>query len=162
MTLEPQQAKVHPIPFRELATFWAVIIVPWSPELCMLQHFYRWLASNPNATVLSFDRMELSYSHASLRLLQSLFPGRLELVRGSSDLTMPERLLGAGADAEPPCDLVSIDGGHDWATATHDVLNVLPLTGPRTLFLFDESSGRIASAPKAKAARPRPQMWMYL
>eukprot|EP00928_Gymnodinium_smaydae_P013881 TRINITY_DN15034_c0_g2_i1.p1 TRINITY_DN15034_c0_g2~~TRINITY_DN15034_c0_g2_i1.p1 ORF type:complete len:414 (+),score=74.95 TRINITY_DN15034_c0_g2_i1:133-1242(+) len=29
------------IPFRELATFNAVVILPWSPELCMLRHLFK-------------------------------------------------------------------------------------------------------------------------
>ncbi|CAJ1340305.1 unnamed protein product [Effrenium voratum] len=38
-TIVPQGGRI--IPFREMASFHAVVIVPWSPELCMLRHLFK-------------------------------------------------------------------------------------------------------------------------
>lgn len=103
-----------------------------------------WLAASRRTTrVYSFDRMQLSYSRASLALLQKLFPGRLEMSEGDSDRSVPNLVAQRCADdatrSLPKCDLISIDGGHDEFTTLHDVLNMLPLANPRgATVLFDD------------------------
>merc|ERR1711879_169899 len=36
---EAQEGRI--LPFEELAKFYAVIILPWSPEICMLRHLFK-------------------------------------------------------------------------------------------------------------------------
>eukprot|EP00927_Polykrikos_kofoidii_P003181 TRINITY_DN11263_c0_g1_i1.p1 TRINITY_DN11263_c0_g1~~TRINITY_DN11263_c0_g1_i1.p1 ORF type:complete len:788 (-),score=70.66 TRINITY_DN11263_c0_g1_i1:14-2377(-) len=33
--------QTKPLPFKNIATFYAVVILPWSPELCMLRHLFK-------------------------------------------------------------------------------------------------------------------------
>jgi hypothetical protein len=102
-----------------------------------------WLSSNA-ATVTSFDRMGLAYSASTLHLLQKAFPGRLTMWPGDSLRTVPKfvaahtLMLGESAPATGGCDLLSIDGGHEWEVALHDFLNLVPAASPRALFLFDD------------------------
>jgi hypothetical protein len=95
---------------------------------------YLFLASRPNVRVVSFDLGEHDYVDFMKELIDTLFPGRHELVKGDSRQTLP-----AYADAHPErrFDLVFVDGGHDYEVAVADLANGARL-GDRPLVMMDD------------------------
>jgi len=92
-----------------------------------------WLTANPTATVQSFDLFHLPWNRACASLLKARFPGRLTTYRGDSLSRVPE--------APPfarPCDLVHVDGKHDYIHTIRDALNLISRSSPGALFMFDD------------------------
>jgi len=91
-----------------------------------------WLTANAAAHVHSFDLFGPRASGTrTAALLQSRFPGRLTVHKGDSVRTVPIATL-------PPCDLVHVDGRHDYEHTVLDALNLLAKASPHALFLFDD------------------------
>lgn len=95
---------------------------------------YMFLASRSDVRVVSFDLGEHAYVDLMKELIDTLFPGRHELVKGDSRQTLP-----AYADAHPErrFDLVFIDGGHEYEVAAADLANGARL-GDRPLVMMDD------------------------
>ena len=91
-----------------------------------------WLAAAPNSTVVTFDLFRSSTSLAALEFLQAKFPGRLRPHRGDSSRTVPHASISAG------CDLVHIDGRHQYPAVIEDTLHMLPKVNPGALLIFDD------------------------
>jgi len=68
-------------------------------------------------------------------LIDELFPGRHELIKGDSCVTVP-----AFADANPDrrFDLIYIDGCHDYEVAMADIENCRRLSAPGSIVLMDD------------------------
>ena len=98
-----------------------------------------WLSANPSASLATFDLFDhhrlgfmKSVMRVSLALLQSRFPGRIEAFAGDSKVKVRTARLRA------PCDLVHVDGKHDYDHATWDTLNLLAQARPSVLVLVDD------------------------
>ena len=66
--------------------------------------------ANPNMTVISFDMAtHLSTVH-SVALLQEKFPGKLVVVLGDSQKSVPDYFSN---NKDAVCDVVLVDGGHE-------------------------------------------------
>jgi predicted O-methyltransferase YrrM len=92
-----------------------------------------WLMANPNATLHTFDL----WSHgpagrAGLQLLKTRFPGRILAHVGDSLHTIARTTIA------PPCDLVHIDGRHDYAHTLTDFVNFVPKARADAVYLFDD------------------------
>jgi len=86
--------------------------------------------------VYSFDVQAHPYSKASLQLLETLFPGKITLVKGDSAKT-----LKAFPNEHPQvhCDVVSVDGCHSKAYVVGDVEFFQMFTVPDNILLVDDT-----------------------
>jgi hypothetical protein len=79
----------------------------------------RFLAQS-GAALYEFDSGEHSYAKAAADFLVSKFPKRFNLIWGDSKHSLPEF---ASQHPDVQCDLIIIDGGHDYPTAMADLRN---------------------------------------
>jgi len=88
----------------------------------------RWLLhSNPQAHVYSFDIGVHGYSRPAAKWLEEVFPGRHTATWGDSTQTIPVfRLQHPGVK----CNLIFVDGGHDYPVAVADLQNFMPMADP--------------------------------
>jgi predicted O-methyltransferase YrrM len=96
---------------------------------------YAFLAASPQTKVVSFDLMEFEYCERAKAHIDEEFPGRHQLVRGSSQQTVaryhkqhPDRRF----------DLIFIDGNHTFMGAFADLLNMKMLSTERTVVVMDD------------------------
>jgi hypothetical protein len=90
-----------------------------------------YLISNPNSTVTIFDTCEHSYTIPCFEYLKNNFPNRLTLIKGDSNLTIPEYHKN---NLSKKFDLVHIDGGHDRKTANNDFMNCYKIASNKIIF----------------------------
>ena len=94
-----------------------------------------WLSASARTTVISFDiwsSEKRAVQIRALRLLQARFPGRLHVITGPSEVSIPR------SPHRSQCDLVSIDGAHKYKNVLRDVLNMRTLSKPDALYLLDD------------------------
>lgn len=91
-----------------------------------------WLTANPTAHVHTFDLLKTRAGQTAYALLSARFAGRLTMHAGDSARTVPL------ANLREPCDLVHVDGRHDYFYTVGDCLNLLRHTRAQALFLFDD------------------------
>jgi len=88
----------------------------------------RWLLhSNPQAHVYSFDIGQHGYSRPAATYLEKTFPGRHTATWGDSTQTLPVFRL---QNPEVKCNLIFVDGGHDYPVAVADLQNFMPMADP--------------------------------
>lgn len=88
----------------------------------------RWLLhSNPQAHVYSFDIGVHGYSRPAAKFLEDTFPGRHTATWGDSTQTIPVFRL---QHPEVKCNLIFVDGGHDYPVAVADLQNFMPMADP--------------------------------
>lgn len=93
-----------------------------------------WLEASAQAHVVSFDLADQPWVMPCFRYLQRRFPGRLHLVVGISQDTVPRFAAEAGARF----DLLLIDGGHDREECRADLLNARALAAPGAVVVVDD------------------------
>ena len=90
------------------------------------------LEANPNAHLTCIDICTHTYTKPCFRVLESLYPGRVTLLEGSS----PDIL----AAIEEKFDLIHIDGAHDTEIAEKDILHSIRLSKPGTILVMDDTN----------------------
>jgi len=123
----------------------------------------QFLTANPLATLLSFDLVENDYVQVALTAVATLFPGRHQLRRGSSALTVPQ------FHAEQPafqCNVIFVDGDHTFEGAWADLKNMAQLAPPGATVAVDDMDipGVIQAWEKAIAEcliTPEPHQNMF-
>jgi hypothetical protein len=95
-----------------------------------------WLSSKHDLKLLSFDLGHHSYVQGSRKFLDETFPGRLELVLGSSLDTVPQF-----AKDHPGyvCDVLHIDGGHYGEVPYLDLVNMKVMARNHSVVLIDDA-----------------------
>lgn len=96
------------------------------------------LLAAPQAHVTCVDLCAWSHTARCVAYLQSQFPGRVTLLRGSSRDVLP---LVQGV-----FDLVHVDGDHSYEGAKFDMEHAHRLSAPDTVFVFDDYYDGIARA----------------
>lgn len=87
----------------------------------------RWLLHS-KARVVSFDLGEHDYGEPASRWLSNKFPGRLEVTWGDSIWTVPDFKK---QNPDVKCDLIFIDGGHDYKAALADLEHFASMANPQ-------------------------------
>lgn len=85
-----------------------------------------WVSAANNISVLSFDIAQYDYTYTAMRFYAHNYPGRVVFVLGSSTETLP-KLSQSYAGS---CNMLVVDGGHDYEVAKQDILNMRVLANP--------------------------------
>jgi Methyltransferase domain len=93
------------------------------------------LEANPDAHVVSFDLGEHGYSETAKRYIDAHYPGRHSIVWGDSRETIPVYKEGKPALI---FDIIFIDGGHAYETASSDLIKMKSFAGPHTVIIMDD------------------------
>lgn len=93
------------------------------------------LAAHPTVRILAFDLGEHAYTIPCYEALSSAFPGRIELILGRSQRTLPDYARTRGGCI---ADLLHIDGDHSPAGAKADLQNAAMLARPGAWVVFDD------------------------
>ena len=96
-----------------------------------------WLTGNVHTHVYSFDLGGHPYSRPMASYLQATFPGRLTVTWGDSKVTIPAFIK---QHPDVRCDLIIVDGGHDYREANADLSNFRRLASKVHLLLVDDIS----------------------
>ena len=100
-----------------------------------------WLIANPNATIVEFDLFVHPYSTLGENFIRSnlaLNSSRLSIHKGDSKIVVKDFY-----ERNPnfKCDLLSVDGSHDYADAVEDVSNMMKLANPEwNALLIDDTN----------------------
>lgn len=122
--------------YRELAT------QPWVDTICETGFNAGHLAAlmlsvNPHAKMYSFDLGDMPYSAAAMQFVQTVFGDRFSLIVGNSTTTLAEF---AWIHPGIKCDLMIIDGGHEFEVSRADIANFQRLASPgRHKVLVDDT-----------------------
>jgi len=95
---------------------------------------YAFLQTNPEVTVTSFDIGDHPYIKAAKEHIDEMFPGRHTLIIGDSTITVPE----FAREVAEKFDLIFIDGGHTFAVAMTDIINMKELAHKDTAVIMDD------------------------
>mmetsp|Transcript_39581 Transcript_39581/g.69603 ORF Transcript_39581/g.69603 Transcript_39581/m.69603 type:complete len:287 (-) Transcript_39581:273-1133(-) len=109
-----------------------------------------WLHANTRARVFTFDLAERPYTNATLDWLNSQYNGRLTMIAGDSDRTIP--WFANSHAAVLSCDLVFVDGAHSYAGELSNILNFQRLarcTGSH--YIMDDCSCTESKLPTTMA-----------
>ena len=92
-----------------------------------------WLTGNRNTHVYSFDANFHKYSPLMAKYINKTFPGRFNIIWGDSKKTIP-----AFTKKHPgfTCDLIWIDGGHDYPEIKADLRNLRALANKKRHYLL--------------------------
>jgi hypothetical protein len=96
---------------------------------------HTFLEANPDATVYSFDLGEHRYVRPAKEHIDEVFPGRHHLILGDSLKTVP------AFHREHPelrFDVIFVDGGHSYAVAKGDLMNMRRMAAPKAWLLTDD------------------------
>jgi predicted O-methyltransferase YrrM len=96
---------------------------------------YAFLAASPQTRVVSFDLMEFDYCERAKAHIDEEFPGRHQLVRGSSQKTVP---LYHAQHPNRRFDLMFIDGDHTFMGAFSDLINMKEMATDHTVLVMDD------------------------
>ena len=102
------------------------------------------LKTAPGAKVTSIDLAQMPWVGCAKKWLDITYPGRHELLKGNSLLTIPELMrLTFFHDAVPKkYDLIYIDGAKDFATVKRDIVNCKDLAHAETIVIVNDYSVR--------------------
>ncbi len=92
-----------------------------------------WLNGKPNTVLYSFDIAKHSYVMPMVRVMKSLFPGRLHFTPGDSTESLPHFIK---KNPHVNCDLVVIDGGHSGIVPKLDFENLKKMVIPGSLHML--------------------------
>ena len=107
--------------------------------ICFQGHSaFIWLNSNKNIQHYSFDIGEHNYTKPAVKLIQSIFPGRLHIKYGDSRWTLPEF---HSVHSDISCDLIVIDGGHYENVPQKDLENFREMASQSNLIILDDQPG---------------------
>lgn len=92
-----------------------------------------WLSANPESTVSVFDLWSHSYADAGFDFLKQRYGSRITAYKGDSITTLQSTKL-------PRCDVISVDGGHDYEHALIDLFQFKRLAFKHTIGFIDDTN----------------------
>lgn len=107
------------------------------------------LASNPMATLTSFDLGSLTWSKAMVQHVKGLFPGRFTYIQGNSFNTVPAYGQRLQAHQEKHCDLFFVDGDHSYEAAKKDFHHALQVLSDVGYLMADDHTYHFPGVIKA-------------
>jgi predicted O-methyltransferase YrrM len=104
------------------------------------------LISNPELQIQGLDLGEHAYAHRCAEILKKDFPGRVNVIFGDSQITMPTL-------PSNTFDMVHVDGGHSEEVATSDIQSAARILKPKGSLLLDDTN--LGAVLKAIAKVPQ-------
>jgi hypothetical protein len=99
---------------------------------------FAFLTASPHVVVHSFDLGKFRYSRPMAKYLANVFSNRLAVHFGDSNDQVP---LFNGQHPDFTCDLMFVDGGHNYVNAVNDLKNFASMANPRkNLIVADDIS----------------------
>jgi len=89
------------------------------------------MAADDDASLVMFDLLKYSYSSATVKLVQSMFPLQIEVIKGDSTVEVPKL-------PDRTCDLFSVDGDHRYPGAKLDIYNAINKTKVGGTLILDD------------------------
>ena len=114
-----------------------------------------WLSSSPTSRLVEFDTFDTAQGLAALDFLQRRYPGRVTAYRGDSLVEVPRARLPS------PCDVVHIDGRHQYDYVLRDFFHVREHASPNATYVFDghtQCTTRTAHLFPTFSHLPRPDL----
>ena len=97
---------------------------------------FAYLTAKSDSKVHSFDLANHHYALVMTSFLNRIFPGRLFVHFGNSSYTIPEYIVG---NPSFRCDLMLVDGGHDYDIAKSDLTHFVSVANPdNNVIMFDD------------------------
>eukprot|EP00435_Cladocopium_sp_Y103_P072469 s352_g40.t1 len=93
------------------------------------------LSAHPQLRIIAFDLCEHSYTRPCFNILADAFPGRLQLVPGRSQQTLPRW----ARENQLRADLIHIDGAHEPEAAKADLQNAKAVARHGAWVVFDDT-----------------------
>lgn len=101
---------------------------------------FNWLTANSQTVVHSFDLGNHKYAHVMSDYIVALFPGRFFIHFGNSMETIPAFIA---ANPIFRCDIMFVDGGHDYLVAKADIENFVSMArNDHSIIIFDDYPGK--------------------
>lgn len=94
-----------------------------------------YLYLNPRPTYQGVDLFLRDYTEIGYKKLLELFPGRVDLAKGSSTEVLPRMI----SNFHFSSDTIHIDGGHSYECALADLLNCAHFCNRSTLVILDDA-----------------------
>ena len=94
------------------------------------------LENNEKCNVFSFDIGTHHYVNIGKQYIDNTYPNRHKLFIGDSKISLP---LFINNYKEAKMDVIFIDGGHDYGTATSDLINCRNLSHKDTILIMDDT-----------------------
>lgn len=91
------------------------------------------LLVNPHINITCVDICEHKYTPPCFEFIQNMFPNRIQLIKGNSELVLPE-LVKQGLKY----DMIHIDGGHSNKTFFHDTQNSIKMINKDGIIVVDD------------------------
>jgi len=85
---------------------------------------FNFLTASRQSVVHSFDVGHYPYTEPMARFMTATFPGRFSLHVGDSGTTVPKFIR---ANPDFRCDVIFVDGGHNYDNAFADLSNLIPV-----------------------------------
>jgi predicted O-methyltransferase YrrM len=98
---------------------------------------HAFLAQGAKRHVISFDIGKHPYIKPAKKLIDEWYPGRHDLILGTSLETVPVFKL---ANPNTDFSMIFIDGGHSYKTASADIRNMFALSDVDTVLVMDDTT----------------------
>ena len=119
---------------------------PWVKQVCEIgfnagHSALYWLAASHKTSLLSFDIGVHAYSKVMADYMSLTYPGRFQIVWGSSTKSVPKFINEAQNSGHMiACDIIVVDGGHKYGEAIADLRNMRAFArSPRHLLVIDDT-----------------------
>ena len=93
------------------------------------------LAGREGVHLTMWDLLGWEYSPTAVKYIETLYPGKIEVIAGNSRREVP---AWTGNNQNDLCDVFSVDGGHRYFEAHADILNAVKATKKGGIILLDD------------------------
>ncbi len=120
--------------------YWKLAKLTFVKQICEIgfnagHSAFTWLSANNKTNLLSFDLGIHKYVRPMVKYIKQKFKDRLKIYYGHSGMSVPF----ASKEFRHKCDLLIIDGGHDFNTAKLDLLQMKFLANTKhNLIILDD------------------------
>ena len=97
----------------------------------------------------TFDVFRLPYANASSVFIEQQYPGRVEFIKGPSQVTVPQYIRRFQQGSAPSCDIWFIDGDHGHQAPHVDLSNAMQVASDDAIIIADDCTVRFPAVRQA-------------